>query len=883
MDMQSAALPPNESQRLAVLKGLDILDSCAESEFDALVRTASLVCGMPISLISLIDEDRQWFKANVGLPGVSETPRAVAFCSHAILNDGLFEVCDATQDSRFADNPLVAGPPDIRFYAGAPVRMRDGSRIGTLCVIDRQPGCLSATQRDILLCLADAVAAALEGRRARKMEEAAVAALRKSEYFLDRTGKLAGVGGWEIDLASGAIFWSDETCRIHGLTPGHQPGMDEALGYYTAEARPVIEAAVAACMAGGDGWDLELQLVRADGRAIWMRSVGTVEFIDGKPVGVTGACQDVSERVAERLALEAARERSVRDMVEARRLGATLAEQHELLRVTLESIGDAVITTDATGRIVWLNPVAERLTGWASDAARTLPLDQVFYLLQDGNSPKVLLSRQGAEYGIEDSASPIRNAQGETIGAVLVFHDVTEQRRLSGEMRHRATHDALTGLTNRAEFENRLRRLLQTAQGDNSRHALLFIDLDQFKLVNDACGHPAGDVLLQQVSRLLAETVRARDTLARLGGDEFAIILENCAAEQAQRVAQQICDRMEDFRFIHDERRFRIGASIGLVPLDARWSTTEAVMQAADTSCYAAKEAGRNRVHAWFDTDEAMRHRHGEMQWTSRIEQALDDDGFALYAQRIGALNDDLAGTGIHAEVLLRMRDGDGALVLPGAFLPAAERFHLATRIDRWVMKKAIAWMQQLPGVERIDMLAVNLSGQSVGDRAFHRWAIDLLRGAGPAVCQRLCLEITETAAVTNLADAAQFIEQLRAVGVRMALDDFGAGASSFGYLKSLPVDYLKIDGQFVRDLISDPLDEAAVRCFADVARVVGMRTIAEFVEHPAVLQRLREIGIDFAQGYLLHRPAPIDELIDGPAAAVDDPLEQACGVAIFA
>ena len=469
----------------------------------------------------------------------------------------------------------------------------------------------------------------------------------------------------------------------------------------------------------------------------------------------------------------------------------------------------------------------------------------------------VLISRNGDEFGIENSASPIRNEYGAILGVVLVFHDVTQQRRLSSEMSYRATHDALTGLVNRSEFESRLDRTLNKAYEDNSEHALLFIDLDQFKLVNDACGHSVGDQLLRQVSKLLSETVRARDTLARLGGDEFAVILEHCSADQAKRVAQQICERMDDFRYMHEERRFRIGASIGLVPVDNRWGTTAAIIQAADTSCYAAKEAGRNRVHAWFDTDQAMRARHGEMQWATRLEQALDENRFTLFAQRIEAL--DQKAHGLHAEVLLRMIDCDGSLIQPGAFLPAAERFHLASRIDKWVLRNAIRVLLQLENLSIIDTLCVNLSGQSIGDRAFHRKAIDTLTQAGAEVCRRVCLEITETAAVTNMADASLFIDQVRALGVRIALDDFGAGASSFGYLKKLNVDMLKIDGQFIRDLIDDPLDDAAVRCFVDVARVVGVKTVAEFVDRDELLERVRELGIDFAQGFLLHRPEPIE------------------------
>jgi diguanylate cyclase len=412
---------------------------------------------------------------------------------------------------------------------------------------------------------------------------------------------------------------------------------------------------------------------------------------------------------------------------------------------------------------------------------------------------------------------------------------------------------------------------LNKSHEDRSEHALLFIDLDQFKLVNDACGHAVGDQLLQQVGKLLGEAVRGRDTLARLGGDEFAVILENCTAQQAQRVAQQICERMDDFRFLHEERRFRIGASVGLVALDMRWATTAALMQAADTVCYAAKEAGRNRVHTWFDTDQAMRTRHGETQWASRLEQALDDNRFVLHAQRIQPLS--APGRGLHAEVLLRMIDSDGSLVPPGSFLPAAERFHLASRIDRWALRHVTALLKAQPDLSGLDTLSVNLSGQSVGDRALHRQAFELLSDAGPDACRRLCLEITEAAAVTNMADAAVFIDQVRTLGVRIALDDFGAGASSFGYLKNLQVDLLKIDGQFVRDIVDDPLDEAAVRCFVDVARVVGVKTVAEFVDRPQVLERVRAIGIDFAQGFLLHRPGPIDVVLGILPANAAGPL----------
>ncbi|MCK9684509.1 PAS domain S-box protein [Scleromatobacter humisilvae] len=816
--------------------------------------------------------------------------------------------------------------------------------------------------------------------------------LRKSELFLDRTGKMAGVGGWEVDLVTGLVVWSRETRRIHGVGDDYVPDLQAALQFYAPEARETLQDAIRSAMTDGTPWDMELPFVRIDGRRLWVRAVGSAEFASGVPVRLVGAFQDISDKVAQRLeikeindrvalatesggigiweldiatgeliwdarmyqlfgdnsggraspvllwnervhpddlpglqeamrqatlgdrmldrdyrvVLEDGRIRHLRgtararrdadgkprcligaawDITELRELAASLAEDRSLLSVTLESIGDAVITTNARGQITWLNPVAERLTGWTSLEAIGRVLTQVFHIVDEAtrepapdpvkacleqgrrvaqSTNTLLLSRNGDEFGIQDSIAPIRRDDGTVLGTVLVFHDVSEQRRLTGEMSWRATHDALTGLVNRTEFEARVGRLLQSAQDSGGEHALLYIDLDQFKLVNDACGHTVGDQLLQQMARMLVDSVRTRDTVARLGGDEFAILMERCTVDQAQRVAQKLCDRMDDFRFVHEERRFRIGMSIGLVPVDRRWQTTAAIQQAADTACYAAKEAGRNRVHTWFDTDVAMRERQYEMQWVTRIEHALDEDGFVLYAQRLTPLRGAPSATpGVHAEVLLRMRQGDGPLVAPGAFLPAAERFHLASRIDRWVLRRVVDWMAALEDPSRIELLSVNLSGQSVGDKTFHRWALEVLARAGPRICGALCLEITETAAVTNIADAAAFIDQVREHGVKVALDDFGAGAASFGYLKTLRVDTLKIDGQFVRDLVDDPLDEVAVRCFADVAKVMGLTTVAEFVDKPAVLERLHAMGVDFAQGFLMHEPAPIDELIE--------------------
>jgi diguanylate cyclase (GGDEF)-like protein/PAS domain S-box-containing protein len=699
-------------------------------------------------------------------------------------------------------------------------------------------------------------------------------ALERAQQRVKLALDSGGIAIWDVDLVHDTMFWDDQMCAFYGIA---RPPEHDSFARWTSmlhpEDREATVKAVQDAIAGLRPYAAEFRIIRPDGTVRHLAAVSEViRAADGTPLRIVGTNRDITE---------------------AKRLAEEFASQHELLRVTLESIGDAVITTDAKGRVVWLNPVAERLTGWpvadavgrmsgeifklVNESTRAPAEDPIAECLTQGRivSPAdeaLLIGRDGAECGIEDSCAPIRNVAGEILGTVLVFHDVTEQRRLAREMNYRATHDTLTGLYNRAEFEVRLRAMLHKSHGENSESTLLFIDLDQFKIVNDTSGHGAGDELLQLVARLLQDAVRLSDTVARLGGDEFAIILDRCNAEQGGLVAQKICDRMEEFRFAHGEHRFRVGASIGLVPVDERWTAISAIIQAADSSCYAAKEAGRNRVHVWYDTDRAMRARHGETQWATRLAQALDEDGFVLFAQRIQQLRG--PNRGIHAEILIRMVEANGGLAPPGAFLPAAERFHLASRIDRWVLRKAIAWMNAADSLDSIATICVNLSGQSVGDRAFHRWAIAMLGEAGDGICRRLCLEITETAAITNLADAALFIEKVRAIGVRVALDDFGAGASSFGYLKTIPVDFLKIDGQFIRDLATDTLDEAAVRCFADVAAVVGMKTVAEFVDSQAVLDKLRRMGIDYAQGYLIHKPAPIAELlglpIPQPAGAAD-------------
>lgn len=565
-----------------------------------------------------------------------------------------------------------------------------------------------------------------------------------------------------------------------------------------------------------------------------------------------------------------------------------LEEEHELLRITLYSIGDGVITTDALGNVTMMNSVAEQLTGWLQTEAQGLPIDQVFSIVHERSRrsiqnpaarslaeerivglPKntLLIARDGGEYLIEDSAAPIRDRFNNIVGAVVVFHDVTEQRRKINEaFAFSTTHDALTGLINSTEFNLRLTRLLkQMEREEETKHCLLLIDLDQFRLANDACGHDVGDRVLQNTASMIEKCIRAGDTLARLGGDEFAVLLENCATRSGQLVAEAICERLDRYRFIHDQHRFRIGASIGLVEFDHHWNSASVLLQAADAACMAAKEAGRNRVHTYFNLSETVvKQRTGVANWATRLDDAMERDLFILYAQRIEPLQDKQRAPSL--EVLLRLRDENGVLVSPGVFIPAAERYHIAARLDLWVLNKTIELLRQCQSLRQFDKISINLSGQSIGDKQVHARLIEAIRESGipPG---KLCFEVTETSAIRNIEDAISFIGQLKALNVKFSLDDFGSGSSSFGYLKALPVDYLKIDGQFVKALATDTVDFATVRCIADMANLLHKETVAEFVETEGALSLLTALGVDYAQGYFLHKPEPLSVLLELPSS----------------
>jgi diguanylate cyclase (GGDEF)-like protein/PAS domain S-box-containing protein len=567
------------------------------------------------------------------------------------------------------------------------------------------------------------------------------------------------------------------------------------------------------------------------------------------------------------------------DRADHRRAEEALYQERERALVTLHSIADGVITTDAEGRVDYMNPVAETVTAWTHEEAQGYPLTEVLPLIDETTrhlieSPAdislrsgrgashteqcVLINRDGQEFNIENSAAPIFDRNNSIIGAVLVFHDVTRERRMAHQMSWQATHDILTGLANRNQFSDRLANLLASmARNSPQQHALLYLDLDQFKVVNDTCGHVAGDQMLKQLSRTLRARVPTNASLARLGGDEFGILLEDVNLDEAKEIASDLLQTIGESTFRWEDRRFNVGASIGMVPIQRETRNASFILSAADVACYVAKESGRNRIHVYEESDIDLGERHSEMHWVSRIKEALEENRFMLFRQAIAALKQDERTP--HYELLLRMRSEDGGIVQPGAFIPAAERYNLMNALDRWVIDSAFRYLSDNRNRGDHGIYSINLSGNSLNDEELPDY-IQQKIDEHDVSAEQLCFEVTETAAVFNLESASRMIHLLKNLGCRFSLDDFGSGLSSFGYLKNLPVNFLKIDGSFVKDMNTDPMNRAIVEAIHQVGHTLGIRTIAEFVENKPITDQLREIGVDFAQGYYFSRPEPLEQ-----------------------
>lgn len=573
------------------------------------------------------------------------------------------------------------------------------------------------------------------------------------------------------------------------------------------------------------------------------------------------------------------------DITERKQQDLAIFAAQELAQLTLSSIDRAIVTINVRGTIKYFNPIAEKLSGWNRDEVqgelfteilhfvdeetRAAVIDPIAKVLTENQSisladQTILIARDGTEYAIDNSVSPIRASNGKIIGLVLVFNDCTASRQFTRQLSWQATHDALTELFNRQEFERRLQSAIFQAKQHHNCHAVCYLDLDQFKIINDTCGHVAGDELLRQIATTLSKCVRVSDTLARLGGDEFGLLLYQCSLHQAEATAISIKQIIQNFRFVWQGKSFRIGVSIGVAKIDEHTSDLTSILSAADAACYAAKESGRNCVRVYQVSDRELTKQREERQWISRLKQALSEDRFSLYYQKIVPVNDPSARE--HYEILLRLEDRQET-VSPMSFIPAAERYGLMSTIDCWVFSTFLAyydlyWNHCLSktGKPPQNLFNINLSGVSINNSQLLDFIRDELhRSQFPP--QNICFEITETSAIANLEKAAQFINELKAMGFRFALDDFGKGMSSFTYLKNLPVDYLKIDGSFVKNIDSDYINFVMLESFHRISNAMGIKTVAEFVEDSKTLEQLKTIGIDYAQGYGIEQPKPIDSL----------------------
>jgi diguanylate cyclase (GGDEF)-like protein/PAS domain S-box-containing protein len=658
----------------------------------------------------------------------------------------------------------------------------------------------------------------------------------------------------KLDPAGRLTFASPAFCSFFGK-PAEEWVGQEVFGLGGHSQAAAIEAFLAAMAQPPHAARLETRERAGDGSWRWIAWAGTgVVEPDGELREIVAVGRDITDR---KLAEDA------------------LYQEKERAQVTLASIGDGVIRTDAGGRIDYLNPVAERLTGWRTadaygrqvpevfnvvDAVTRKPLpDAVGRCLREERivtvpGERLLLRADGAEFAVRDSAAPIRDRAGKLLGSVLVFKDLTELRGVEREINFLASYDPLTGLLNRREFEQTLRRALTTARADGMQHAVCYLDLDEFKVVNDTCGHIAGDELLKRIGALLQWKAPEGVTLARLGGDEFGILIENRPLSAARRIAEDLRREIAGFRFHWQDRVHETRVSIGLVPIGPDSPELDGVLSAADAACYVAKESGRNRIHQFQPDDTALAERYGEMQWIHRLQEAFRDERFRLYHQPIRCLTD--PGESL-SEIFVRLVDERGDLVSPAAFIPAAERYHLISALDRWVVRHAFQSLRQVRPAARPMGFAINLSGQSLGEETFLDYVVGQLNESGVAP-QLVCFEITETAAIGNLGGALSFIAVLRGMGCRFVLDDFGSGLSSFAYLKNLPVDFLKVAGEFVRDLADDPIHRALVSSINQIGHVLGLRTIAEAVEDERTLAVVRELGVDYAQGYWIARPEPL-------------------------
>lgn len=691
-------------------------------------------------------------------------------------------------------------------------------------------------------------------------------------------GLSASTGIWTYDLQTHRLWWSAGSFLIHGL-PAHapQPDAESALEMYTEEGRALIRQAFQEGAAHGRPWDLKLEIRGADGLSRRVRVLGEPVLHDGAVVEVAGSFIDVDSGDSARRAVGEAVEEFASvasDLAWRRHYEQALSVEQALSQVALGAVSDGVIRIDAERRVVYCNPAAQALTGRSGRLMLGRPIAEMVRLRgAEGDTNESLMRRlessaapvqcellvEAEVRAVEARLMPVRDRLGVLLGSIFVLRDLTQIEALARQLRHQSDHDPLTGLPNRGRFELELARRLDGARQRGDTHAVLYLDLDRFTLINDTCGHQEGDRLLQLVARELDTRLRPGDMLARIGDDKFGVILAGCAAEAALRKAEILVDAVARSRFRVGERAFQLGLSAGITVIDAAVEDARQLLIQADTACYVAKRLGGSRAQLYRHSDEEVSRTRNDMDWVARIEQALDENRVELHAQRIVPLD----GGAPCYELLVRLRTADGGVVLPGAFLPAAQRFGLMNKIERSVVRQALDKIDRMQrdGVQDFGYLSVNLSGGSLSDDSFTGFLLaELERLRTPP--ERVRFEITETSALTETAAARAFIDSLHLAGYKILLDDFGTGFTSFGYLKSLGANGLKVDQSFTRNLAGDVINQTIVESICKIGSRLGLEIIAEGVEDEVTLQALRTLGVRHAQGWLFHRPEPLERVL---------------------
>lgn len=686
--------------------------------------------------------------------------------------------------------------------------------------------------------------------------------LRRSEERYALAVRGAKDGLWDWDIETNKIYFSPRWQRMLGCAQ-EELGQEPEAWFNRVHPQDLanLQTAIVNHLRGDTPHlENEHRVLHKDKNYRWMLCRGQAIWnAQGKAYRLAGSQTDITERKA---------------------LEQAIFQEKELAQVTLTSIGDAVIATDVAGRIKAFNPAAQKLTGWSFQEAKGKFMREVCQIFDETNgqpvtSPAeiaikegrvvnspchlVLVSRQGQEFAIDDSSAPIRARDGDIVGAVVIFTDITEERNLAKKMSWQANHDALTGLVNRREFGRRLEAALQDAKRKNYQHALCYLDLDRFKIVNDTCGHAAGDKLLQQITALLQNKVRKSDTLARLGGDEFGVLLYQCPIEKALELANTLRSVIYEFRFPWQDKVFAVGVSIGLVAINSETKSLDSVLQAADIACYTAKNKGRNRVSLAPVTEEAGKKQLTEIQWLSRLTEALEKNHFCLYSQPIIPLVANQKQRK-HYELFLRLVEGEN-LIPPMAFIPAAERYDLMFAIDCWVIHRVFSYLAEdnykstsvINNQEEV-IYTINISHASINNEGFKDFLYEqfTLYKVNPG---SICFEITETIAITNFSKTAKLIKEFKALGCRFSLENFGGGFSSLTYLKDLPIDYLKIDGNLIKNA-DNSIDLSIIKAINNIGQAMGVETIAEFLESGEILANMKSLGFNYGQGFAIAKPS---------------------------